>query len=158
MRTDPTDTGGLFVGRRPGTGPVRYRALPPPGSKARRRVDATIAFALLATMFVIAASFWGPIPLAGLWIGSQFQYYANSPAGGILVAFLFILGVMLLGLVVLKKLDRWWILVRRAAGHDQREGVLGKIFALTCGVGVSGFTIWLLLFSGASLAPTGLRF
>jgi len=24
-RNDPTDTGGLFIGRRPGTGPVRYR-------------------------------------------------------------------------------------------------------------------------------------
>ena len=25
MRTDPTDNGGLFVGRRPGTAPIRYR-------------------------------------------------------------------------------------------------------------------------------------
>lgn len=157
MRTDPTDTGGLFVGRRPGTGPVRYRALPPPGSKARSRIDSAIAVLLLALMFLIAASFWGPIPLAGLWIGSQFQYVADSPGGGILAAFLFILAVMLLGLVVLKRLDRWWILVRRSAGHDQREGVLGRIFAITCGAGVAGFTIWLLLFSGASLAPTGIR-
>ena len=28
MRTDPTDTGGLFVGRRPGTAPVRFRGVP----------------------------------------------------------------------------------------------------------------------------------
>ena len=31
MKTDPTDTGGLFVGRRPGTRPIRYRALPERG-------------------------------------------------------------------------------------------------------------------------------
>ena len=34
MRTDPTDTGGLFVGRRPGTAPTRYRAQPERGSAA----------------------------------------------------------------------------------------------------------------------------
>ena len=28
MKTDPSDTGGLFVGRRPGTRPVKYRRLP----------------------------------------------------------------------------------------------------------------------------------
>ena len=32
-RNDPTDTGGLFIGRRPGTGPLKYRAAP----GARRR-------------------------------------------------------------------------------------------------------------------------
>ena len=37
MKTDPTDTGGLFVGRRPGTAPVRYRALPERGSESRQR-------------------------------------------------------------------------------------------------------------------------
>ena len=36
---DPTDTGGLFVGRRPGTAPVRYRDDLEPSSEARRRVD-----------------------------------------------------------------------------------------------------------------------
>jgi len=121
-------------------------------------VDATVAFLLLAVMFLIAVSFWGPIPVAGLWVGSQVQYLADSAAGGILAAFLFILGVMMVGLVVLKRLDRWWILARRSAGHDQREGVLSRIFALTCGVGLTVFTIWLLGFSGANLAPTGIRF
>ena len=28
MKTDPSETGGLFVGRRPGTRPVTYRAVP----------------------------------------------------------------------------------------------------------------------------------
>ncbi|MEI6447048.1 MAG: hypothetical protein WCO96_04100 [Actinomycetes bacterium] len=157
MRTDPSETGGLFVGRRPGTGPIRYRALPPPGSKARKRVDSTIAFFLLAVMFIVAASYWGPIPVLGLWIGSQLQYLTDSPAFGVLSAFLVVLGLLMFGLVVLKRIDRAWILVRRSAGHDQREGALGRIFGLTCGIGAAAFTVWLLLFSGASLAPTGLR-
>ena len=34
VRTDPTDTGGLFVGRRPGTAPTRYAAPPERGGRA----------------------------------------------------------------------------------------------------------------------------
>ena len=33
-RNDPTDTGGLFIGRRPGTAPLRYKADPSPGRRA----------------------------------------------------------------------------------------------------------------------------
>ncbi len=43
MRTDPTDNGGLFIGRRPGTAPVRYRGTPEKGSGRRRVVDALFA-------------------------------------------------------------------------------------------------------------------
>jgi len=41
-----------------------------------------------------------------------------------------------------------WILVRRAAGIDQREGVLGRVFAITAVVGCTAFTIWFLLING----------
>ena len=34
-RNDPTDTGGLFIGRRPGTAPVQYRTPPERGSARR---------------------------------------------------------------------------------------------------------------------------
>ena len=33
-RNDPTDTGGLFIGRRPGTAPLRYKADPERGRRA----------------------------------------------------------------------------------------------------------------------------
>ena len=157
MRTDPTDNGGLFIGRRPGTGPVRYRALPPQGTVRRKRIDSVVALLLLAFMFVVAACFWGPIPVAGLWVGSQIQYFTDSSGAGVLSAFLFVLGVLMLSLMLLKRVDRAWILVRRSAGHDQREGALGRVFGLTCAVGASAFSVWLLLFSGAHLAPTGIH-
>jgi hypothetical protein len=56
---------------------------------------------------------------------------------------------------VLKRIDRFWILARRAAGHDQRQGVLGPVFATTAVIGASCFTIWLLFIGGLgpSLAP-----
>ena len=92
MRTDPTDTGGLFVGRRPGTAPTRYRTQPDGGSPRRRRIDALVAHAVLALMVVVNLLFWGPIPALSLWIASQVQYQTDSVSLGILLGFLALLG------------------------------------------------------------------
>jgi len=48
MRSDPSDTGGLFVGRRPGTAPTRFRELPKRGGRLRQRIDGSLAGTLLA--------------------------------------------------------------------------------------------------------------
>jgi hypothetical protein len=152
VRTDPTDTGGLFVGRRPGTAPTRYGAPPERGGGARRRVDALLAHVLLVVMVVLNLLFWGPIPAAALWVASQVQYRTGSVSLGILLGFCFLLLALFCGLAGLKRLDRAWILVRRAAGVDQRGGVLGRVFGTTAVLGAIGFTAWLLLVGG--LGPT----
>jgi hypothetical protein len=148
MKTDPTDNGGLFVGRRPGTAPVHYRHLPARGSAARARVDAGIAFLLLAMMVLISLMFWGPIPAGSLWVASRVQYWTDSVSLGILVGFIVLLFVLLLGLVILRRLDETWILVRRAAGHDQRTGIMSRVFAYTAIAGAAIFTVWFLLING----------
>jgi hypothetical protein len=152
VRTDPTDTGGLFVGRRPGTAPTRYGAPPEREGGARRRVDALLAHVLLLVMVVLNLLFWGPIPAAALWVASQVQYRTDSVSIGILLGFCFLLLVLFCGLAILKRLDRAWILVRRAAGVDQRGGVLARVFGTTAVLGAIGFTAWLLLVAG--LGPT----
>jgi hypothetical protein len=155
VRTDPTDTGGLFTGRRPGTAPVKYRALPERASDRRRRVDATLANALLALMAFVNLLFWGPIPAGSLWIGSQVEYLSGSVMLGILVAFMVLLAVLFGALSLLKRLDAVWILVRRAAGYDQREGMIGRVFGITAAIGFVCFTAWFLLIAGPgpTLAP-----
>jgi hypothetical protein len=157
VRTDPTDNGGLFVGRRPGTAPVRYRAVPERRGRRRSMGDEAVAGLLLVVMVVVAASFWGPIPMAWLWIGAQVQYQTDSVSLAILVAFLGMIFTLFGGLAMVKRLDGFWILVRRAAGHDQRKGIIGPVFATAAVIGVTLFTIWFLLFAGLtpSLAPTG---
>lgn len=157
MRTDPTDNGGLFIGRRPGTAPVKYRALPERGTPRRQRFDRWVAYAILAVMLVISALYWGPIPAGALWIASQVQYHTDSVSFGILTGFAALLAVLFGGLMVLKRLDQMWILVRRAAGIDQRSGVIGRVFALTAAIGATAFMAWLLLFAGLgpTLAPSG---
>ena len=157
MRTDPTDNGGLFIGRRPGTAPVRYRDDPTARGGRRRLVDACFAGAILLVMVIVAMCFWGPIPLAWLWISAQIQYHTGSVSLAIFLAFLGMILTLLAGLALVKRLDQFWILVRRAAGHDQRKGVIGPVFGAAAVLGASLFTIWLLVIAGLgpSLAPTG---
>lgn len=148
MRTDPSETGGLFVGRRPGTAPVRFRALPKRGSELRQRVDGSLANVLLGGMLLGSLLCWGPIPLACLWIGSQVDYLSGSVSLGILVAFVGLFVLLFGTLALLRRLDQAWILVRRAAGHDQRVGTLGRLFAITAAVCALGFVLWFLVIHG----------
>jgi hypothetical protein len=148
MKTDPTDTGGLFVGRRPGTRPVRYRALPQRGTRRRRVLDEFVAGLLLLGEIVIALLFWGPLPVFWLWVGGQIKGASDSVGAAILAAFAGLMACLLLGLVGMRALDQAWILVRRAAGHDQRQGKIGLVFAVTCVIGATAFGIWFLLING----------
>ena len=148
MRTDPTDNGGLFVGRRPGTAPVRFRALPKRGSHLRQRMDGSFANLLLAGEIALCVLCWGPIPLACLWLGSEANYLTGSVSLGILIAFAGLFLLLFGTLSLLRRLDQAWILVRRAAGHDQRTGVLGRIFAATAAVGAIIFVFWFLVIHG----------
>jgi uncharacterized membrane protein (DUF485 family) len=155
MKTDPTDTGGLFVSRRPGTRPIRYRAEPRFSGALRQRVDRGMAVAILAVMVVVNLLYWGPFPLAWLWVGSQVDGATESTFLGIIVAFVGLLFTLILGLVVLRRLDLAWILVRRAGGHDQRAGMVVRVFAVTAVVGATLFFGWLFFIGGLTpqLAP-----
>lgn len=157
MRTDPTDTGGLFTGRRPGTRPVKYRDDPQRREGRRQVVDDWLAFAILVLMTLVGLSFWGPIPAGCLWVGSQVNYWTDSVMLGIVTAFIVLLAALFAGLILMKRLDQVWILVRRAAGHDQREGSIGRIFAISAAIGVVLFTIWFLVIAGPgpTIAPSG---
>jgi hypothetical protein len=148
MRTDPTDNGGLFIGRRPGTAPVRYRVAPQPGLGLRRAFDKLFAASLVAVMMLVSIAFWGPIPAAWLWIGAQVKHQTGSGGLAACVSCAGLLLTLLAGLVLLTRLDRFWILVRRAAGHDQRAGAIGPVFAIAAVIGVTLFTLWLLVFAG----------
>jgi hypothetical protein len=148
MRSDPSDTGGLFVGRRPGTAPTRYRSLPQATGELRRRADGIFANLLLAAMIVVSLLCWGPIPLVSLWLGSRANYLSGSVALGIVVSF-GTAGALLFGsLGVLQRVDQVWILVRRAAGRDQRQGALARIFAMAAAIGAAVFTVWFLVILG----------
>jgi hypothetical protein len=153
-RNDPTDTGGLFIGRRPGTAPLHYPAEPRRGGDRRRRVDAGLAAALLALEALLCLTLWGPQPAAWLWVGSQVDYHTGSVMLGIAVAFAGMIGTLMLTLGLATRLDRLWRLLRRAAGHDQRDGVLVRIFAVTAVVAGAAFLFWFVIVQGPAPSMT----
>jgi hypothetical protein len=155
VKTDPTDTGGLFVGRRPGTRPIKYRRLPERGSAARQTFDTALSLALAGLMIFINLLFWGPLPAGWLWIGARVFYWTDNVGLGIFVSFIGLLLTLVGALAILKRIDHAWILVRRAAGHDQRKGIIGPIFATTAVIGGTIFTIWLIFIGGlgSSITP-----
>ena len=148
MRSDPSDNGGLFVGRRPGTAPVHFRELPERGGELRQRIDGSLASLVLAAIVFLSLLCWGPIPLACLWLGSQANYLSGSVGLGILVSFVGLFVLLFGALSLLKRLDNTWILMRRAAGHDQRSGALGRVFAVTAAVCGIIFAVWFIIIHG----------
>jgi hypothetical protein len=67
---------------------------------------------------------------------------------GILVAFIGLFSLLFGTLSLLRRLDQAWILVRRAAGRDQRSGVLGRVFAATAAICAIVFVFWFLVIHG----------
>src|SRR5215207_11407330 len=151
-RNDPTDTGGLFIGRRPGTARVHYAEEPEPGTRSRQRADRAIAVFVLVVETLVCLTLWGPQPVAWLWVGSQVDYHLGSVTAGIALAFAGMIGSLMLTLVLAVRLDAIWKVVRRAAGYDQREGALSRIFMVTAIVAAIAFGFWFLILEGP--APT----
>jgi hypothetical protein len=154
-RNDPTDTGGLFIGRRPGTAPLRYKADPSRGGERRRRTDALLAAAVLVLESLVCLTLWGPQPVAWLWVGSQVDFHADSITLALAVTFFGMIATLMITLGIATRLDRVWRILRRAAGHEQREGILPRIFAVTAIVALVLFTLWFVIIEGPapSLAP-----
>jgi hypothetical protein len=145
---DPTDTGGLFVGRRPGTGPIRYRTRPTRTRAPRQRADGLLAAGILVLETLLCLTLFGPQPAGWLWVGSQVQYLTGFITAAITTIMLGCAASLFLTLVLAKRLDHAWKLVRRAAGHQQQRGALERIFVLSVGITVVGFSIWFFLIHG----------
>jgi hypothetical protein len=154
-RNDPTDTGGLFIGRRPGTAPLKYRTDPTRDPK-RQRVDSRLANFVFVVEVLIVLTAWGPQPVAWLWVGSQVDYHSGSVMLGIVAAFFGLLASLMVTLSLSTRLDGLWRILRRAAGHEQKDGVLSRIWLWTAIIAGSAFVFWFLIIAGPgpSFAPS----
>jgi hypothetical protein len=145
---DPTDTGGLFVGRRPGTRPVRFREVPADVVERRKRRDRTLAAFLLVLEMLVCLTIWGPQPAGALWLGSHVQYWTDSVTLAIVASFAFMLLTLFGTLMIARRIDHAWKLVRRAGGIRQERGALERIFVVSLMVAGSAFIIWFLIIEG----------
>jgi hypothetical protein len=150
---DPTETGGLFIGRRPGTMPLRYRGTPATAGTARRRTDAAIAGGILTLEALLLTTLWGPQPAAWLWVGSHVFHATGSVTFGILVAFAGMLFTIFSTIALAMRLDRAWILVRRASGYEQKKGALERMVVVSMTIALTAFFVWFLASGPTTSAP-----
>jgi hypothetical protein len=152
---DPTDTGGLFVGRRPGTRPVRFPEAPIDVARRRREGDRLLAYLLLAAELLLCISVWGPQPALALWFGSHAQYWTGSVTVGLVGAFALMLATLFATLMIARRVDHAWKLVRRAAGIRQERGALERIFVIALMIVGGGFLFWFIVIHGpgSSIVP-----
>ncbi|HEY8304487.1 MAG TPA: hypothetical protein VIG42_07860 [Solirubrobacteraceae bacterium] len=111
-------------------------------------MDRFLAGLLFAAIVFGSLLCWGPIPVACLWVGSQVSYLTGSIFFGILMALVALFALLFGTLMLLRRLDSAWILVRRAAGYDQRSGALGRVFATTAAVCAAAFSFWFVVIHG----------
>jgi hypothetical protein len=119
----------------------------------------TGAAAVLVLLIMVIGSFvlWVATPLAWLWIGSQIE---NGASLGAALAAMFA-GAVLTITVLARVLSRLSNAYRRMfierglpdPGHAMLEGVL----VLSAGITLVAFTLWFLIFAGASPVPIGIQ-
>ena len=111
---------------------------------------------LIVAEVLLCLTLWGPQPAAWLWVGGHVQGWTHNIEAAITVAFTGMLITLFFTLVIVKRLDHSWRLVRRAAGHNQTSGVVERVFIVSAGVALIAFTFWFLVIAGPGpqLAPT----
>jgi hypothetical protein len=125
------------------------------GRASRRRADDWLARLILVVEVVLCLTLWGPQPAAWLWVGGHVQGWTGSVSPAILVAFCGMLASLFFTLVIVKRLDHAWRIVRRAAGHQQTDGIVERVFVVSAGIAAVVFTFWFLVIAGPGpeLAP-----
>ena len=83
------------------------------------------------------------------------NYLTGSVSWGIVMAFAGMITTLFITLMLAKKLDHAWKLVRRAGGYEQKRGALEVIFIVSLIIAGSIFMFWFLIIQGPgpSIAP-----
>ena len=147
-RNDPTENGGLFIGRRPGTAPLKYRTQPIRKGDRRQRLDGLLAHAVLGLETLVVLTAWGPQPVGWLWVGSHVDHQTGSVSFGILAAFAGLIASLMMTLGFAAQLDGAWRILRRAAGHEQMDGALGRVWMWTAIIVGGAFLFWFMIIQG----------
>jgi hypothetical protein len=148
VRTDPSDNGGMFLGRRPANRRVHFKAPPETRGEGRRRLDEWFARCVLVAIVLLSLTCWVPITAACLWTGSEVDSISGSLFFGIIAVVLALTMLLFAALFALSRLDDVWVLVRRAAGFDQRGGGLGRVVAGTAGTYAVALVFWFVVLAG----------
>jgi hypothetical protein len=114
---------------------------------------AVVCALLLALEALGSVVMWAGIPLAWLWIGGRVYSATGSLGLDLGVAFLGFVLTLFLALAALRRVDQGWIVLRRRAGYEQKEGALPQVVTVSATLALIMFTGWYYLFSHAYVIP-----
>jgi hypothetical protein len=121
----------------------------------RTGADALLAAAI---MFVGSLVLWLGTPLLWLWVGSQIQGSTSSIGLALLVMGAGVLVTVLVLASLLSRLSQVHRSVTIARGHeDPGHRMLESVMIATAGIAIVVFSVWFLLFAGASPVPLGMN-
>ena len=119
----------------------------------------TAALAVVMIMFLGSLGLWLGTPLLWLWIGSQVEGETSSLSLALLVMAVGVLLTVWAATKLLSALSSRYRTTRVAQGHpDPGHGPLEAVLVASAGVATVIFSVWFLLFAGASPVPIGLNF
>ena len=129
--------------------PVASADRPAPASRAAGAASA----AVVAVEVIGSLSMWAPIPLAWMWVGARVYDATGSIAADGGVALLGFLATTILAMAALNRLDRFWVALRRRAGHDQAHGALTQVVVVSATLGLLAFFLWYYVLTHAFIIP-----
>lgn len=144
---DPTDNGGLFIGRRPGTAPFRFTDKHVRAGERRQAVDGFLATGLLVLEFTVLATILVQ-PLGWLWVGGRVAGETGVLELGLVASLAGTLASMLLTLALALRIDHAWKLTKRASGVEQQRGMVEWLFVVVVVLGMAAFCFWLTVLTG----------
>jgi hypothetical protein len=119
----------------------------------------TAALMVVTIMFLGSLGLWLGTPLAWLWVGSQVEGETSSLSLALLVMAVGVLLTVWAATKLLSALSAHYRTTRVAQGHpDPGHAPLEAVLVVSAGVATVIFSVWFLLFAGASPVPIGLNF
>ena len=109
------------------------------------RVAGAASVAVLALETLGSLAMWAPLPLGWLWVGARVYDGTGSVASAGFVALIGLLLTALVAMALLSRVDRAWVALRRRAGHDQAQGVLGRVVVVSAALALAGFVAWYVI-------------
>jgi hypothetical protein len=119
----------------------------------RGRAANTVCALVLAVEAVGTLLLWAPIPLAWLWIGGRVFAVTGSLAADLGAAFFGFVATTILAMMALNRIDKFWIRLRRRAGHEQTQGALPQVAVVSVTLGLVVFVVWYYALSNAFIIP-----
>jgi hypothetical protein len=132
---------GSWVATRPPPG-AAAAAVQPAESVAARRAAGAGALGIFLIEVLGAFIMWLPNPAAWLWVGARTYDATQRISLGGLAALIGILVSTTLLMMLLTRLDMRWVILRRRAGREQKEGALTQVVVVSATLALAAFYAW----------------